>query len=195
MGIKGINASGAQTLCCKLSWLLRRSKRIGWRICNQSKFLLYLSSLWTYLWASNMLRLLQDIKSLQSLTLSGNWVNLVSLEHTLHRLPTLESLDLDHTGIVNVPNGLLRGNPSLRHLNLSQNLLVDLEPLAIDHLEKLETLDLSSNFLMGLSMQFFQEVEKKKRLRMVYLQVSWMLGGQSSNGPKVFIIFICPTLE
>lgn len=127
----------------------------------------------------------EDIKSLQSLTLSGNWVNLVSLEHTLHRLPTLESLDLDHTGIVNVPNGLLRGNPSLRHLNLSQNLLVDLEPLAIDHLEKLETLDLSSNFLMGLSMQFFQEVEKKKRLRMVYLQVSWMLGGQSSNGPKV----------
>ncbi|XP_059096993.1 protein artichoke-like isoform X2 [Tigriopus californicus] len=112
----------------------------------------------------------ENIKSLQSLTLSGNWVNLVSLEHMLHGLPTLESLDLDHTGIVNVPNGLLQGNPSLRHLNLSQNLLVDLEPLAFDHLEKLETLDLSSNFLMGLSMQFFQEVERKKRLRMVYLQ-------------------------
>ena len=40
-----------------------------------------------------------------------------------------------------------------------------------EHLERLEMLDLSSNFLMGLTMQFFQEVERKKRLRMVYLQV------------------------
>eukprot|EP00095_Tigriopus_kingsejongensis_P000473 maker-scaffold1054_size66621-snap-gene-0.8 protein:Tk00473 transcript:maker-scaffold1054_size66621-snap-gene-0.8-mRNA-1 annotation:"insulin-like growth factor-binding protein complex acid labile chain" len=112
----------------------------------------------------------EDVRSLQSMALSGNWINLVSLEHTLHRLPTLERLSLDHTGIVNVPTGLLRGNPELKHLNLSQNLLVDLEPMAFDHLEHLETLDLSSNFLMGLSMQFFQEVERKKRLRMVYLQ-------------------------
>ena len=49
--------------------------------------------------------------------------------------------------------------------------MVDLEPTVFQHLGKLETLDLSSNFLMGLSMQFFQEVEKKKKLRMVYLQV------------------------
>ena len=32
-------------------------------------------------------------------------------------------------------------------------------------------MDLSSNFLMGLSLQFFVEVERKKKLRMVYLQV------------------------
>ena len=71
---------------------------------------------------------------------------------------------------------LSQGTHNLKHLNLSQNLLVDLEPTVFQHLEKLETLDLSSNFLMGLSMQFFQEVEKKKKLRMVYLQVGIYLG-------------------
>ena len=40
-----------------------------------------------------------------------------------------------------------------------------------EKLEHLETMDLSSNFMMGLSLQFFVEVERKKKLRMVYLQV------------------------
>ena len=50
----------------------------------------------------------QDIKSLQSLSVSGNWISLESLEATLYRVPTLEDLDIDHTGIVNVPNSLLQ---------------------------------------------------------------------------------------
>ena len=40
-----------------------------------------------------------------------------------------------------------------------------------EKLDHLETMDLSSNFMMGLSLQFFVEVERKKKLRMVYLQV------------------------
>ena len=40
-----------------------------------------------------------------------------------------------------------------------------------EKLDHLETMDLSSNFLVGLSLQFFVEVERKKKLRMVYLQV------------------------
>ena len=120
--------------------------------------------------------LFQDVRSMQSLSVSGNWVNLATLESLLNRFPTLEHLNLDHTGIVNVPNSLFQGNHALRHLNLSQNLLVDLEPRVFQHLDRLEMLDLSSNFLMGLSMEFFQEVEKKKRMRMVYLQVRQQLG-------------------
>ena len=43
-------------------------------------------------------------------------------------------------------------------------------------------MDLSSNFLMGLSLQFFVEVESKKKLRMVYLQVfRLMLNTYSEN--------------
>ena len=40
------------------------------------------------------------------------------------------------------------------------------------HLDRLETLDLSSNFLMGLSSEFFSEVDRlqRRRLRMVFLQ-------------------------
>ncbi len=133
-----------------------------------------------------------DVRSLHTLTLSGNWIGLDSLGELLRHLPTLERLDLDHTGIVNFPSDLLQGNVNLRHLNLSQvckseshsqsdqaslrvnvfqNLLIDLEPASFSGLERLETMDLSSNFLMGLSLQFFVEVERKKRLRMVYLQV------------------------
>ena len=52
-----------------------------------------------------------------------------------------------------------------------QNLLIDLEPEVFENLDHLETMDLSSNFLMGLNLQFFVEIERKKRLRMVYLQV------------------------
>ena len=52
-----------------------------------------------------------------------------------------------------------------------QNLLIDLEPEVFEKLDRLETMDLSSNFLMGLNLQFFVEIERKKRLRMVYLQV------------------------
>ena len=43
-----------------------------------------------------------------------------------------------------------------------------------EKLDHLETMDLSSNFMMGLSLQFFVEVERKKKLRMVYLQVNFM---------------------
>ena len=44
-----------------------------------------------------------------------------------------------------------------------------------EKLDHLETMDLSSNFMMGLSLQFFVEVERKKKLRMVYLQVYLMV--------------------
>ncbi len=59
----------------------------------------------------------------------------------------------------------------MKRLNLSQNLLIDLDPQVFRHLDRLETLDLSSNFLMGLSEEFFREVEDKDSLKMVYLQV------------------------
>ena len=44
-----------------------------------------------------------------------------------------------------------------------------------EKLDHLETMDLSSNFMMGLSLQFFVEVERKKKLRMVYLQVLYFV--------------------
>ena len=44
-----------------------------------------------------------------------------------------------------------------------------------EKLDHLETMDLSSNFMMGLSLQFFVEVERKKKLRMVYLQVIYLM--------------------
>ena len=62
----------------------------------------------------------EDVRSLRTLTLSGNWIDLPKLGKLLHRVPTLESLALDHTGIVNFPTDLLVGNAGLKHLNLSQ---------------------------------------------------------------------------
>ena len=61
------------------------------------------------------------------------------------------------------------------HCPFFQNLLIDLEPAVFEKLDHLETMDLSSNFMMGLSLQFFVEVERKKKLRMVYLQVNFMV--------------------
>ncbi len=52
---------------------------------------------------------------------------------------------------------ILQGNHAIKNLNLSQNLLIDLDPQVFRHLGRLETLDLSSNFLMGLSEEFFRE--------------------------------------
>lgn len=68
----------------------------------------------------------------------------------------------------------LQGNPHLKHLNLSQNLLIDVEAGVFQQLNDLESLDLSSNFLLGLTQDFFNELEAKKRLRMVYLQVNFV---------------------
>ena len=62
----------------------------------------------------------EDVRSLRTLTLSGNWIKLPKLGRLLQRIPTLEALDLDHTGIVNFPNDLLVGNADLKRLNLSQ---------------------------------------------------------------------------
>ena len=62
----------------------------------------------------------EDVRSLRTLTLSGNWIDLPKLGRLLRRIPTLENLDLDHTGIVNVPGDLLLGNTNLKRLNLSQ---------------------------------------------------------------------------
>ncbi len=52
------------------------------------------------------------MRSVHTLTLSGNWIDLPSLRALLDKFPTLEILDLDHTGIVNVPNGLFEVNNS-----------------------------------------------------------------------------------
>ena len=62
----------------------------------------------------------EDVLSLRTLTLSGNWIDLPKLARLLRRVPTLEALDLDHTGIVNFPSDLLDSNAGLRRLNLSQ---------------------------------------------------------------------------
>ena len=62
----------------------------------------------------------EDVRSLRTLTLSGNWIDLPKLGRLLQRVPTLEALDLDHTGIVNFPTDLLAGNADLKRLNLSQ---------------------------------------------------------------------------
>ncbi len=43
---------------------------------------------------------------MQTLSLSGNWLDMTSLRDLLDRFPTLEVLDLDHTGIVSVPQDL-----------------------------------------------------------------------------------------
>ena len=64
------------------------------------------------------------------------------------------------------------GNQNLKKVNLSQNMLVDLSPQILKKLPQLETLDLSSNFIMGMSDLFFDEIEKRTKMRMVFFQVS-----------------------
>ncbi len=59
---------------------------------------------------------------MQTLTLSGNWIDLPSLRALLEKFPTLEILDLDHTGIVNVPNGLFHVRLSKYVMNPSLGL-------------------------------------------------------------------------
>ena len=114
---------------------------------------------------------IQDIRTLQSLILSGNWLEIENIELILAKAPNLEKLDLDQAGVYTLPPGLFYNNQRIRKFNVSGNYLVNIEPSLISHLDYLEMLDLSSNYFMGLDQIFFDVIKQKSRLKMLYLQV------------------------
>ena len=128
---------------------------------------LYLSSAFIIY---NSIAFLQDMRSLSSLVLSGNWLEIENIELILAKAPNLECVDLDQSGIYTLPSGLFYNNHKLKTINVSGNYLVNLEPAVISNLDQLEVLDLSSNYFMGLDQTFFDVLKQKSRLEMVYLQ-------------------------
>ena len=126
---------------------------------------------------------IQDIRTLQSLILSGNWLEIENIELILAKAPNLEKLDLDQAGVYTLPPGLFYNNQRIRKFNVSGNYLVNIEPSLISHLDYLEMLDLSSNYFMGLDQIFFDVIKQKSRLKMLYLQVSAKI---------VLLVPICP---
>ena len=115
----------------------------------------------------------QDIRSLHSLTLSGNWLSVENIEVLVSKMPNLQKLKIDETGIATLPPGLFYNNLQLKELNISANYLIHLDASVISNLDMLEVLDLSNNYFMGLDQVFFDVLNRKQkpRLKMVYLQV------------------------
>ena len=72
--------------------------------------------------------------------------------------------------MVSVSPGIFQGTEHLEKLNLSSNLLSDLQPGLIEALPRLVSLDLSLNLFGGLEAGFFNSVSSSSALEMVYLQ-------------------------
>ena len=56
--------------------------------------------------------------------------------------------------IVTLQANIFTDTSNLRHVNLSSNYLVSLEPQILKELPKLESLDISYNLFMGLDAEF-----------------------------------------
>ena len=113
----------------------------------------------------------QNVQSLKSLTLSGNWLAIGNIELLVSKMPNLQILNLDNTGLASLPSGVFYNNLKLKELNVSGNYLIHLDASVISTLDFLELLDLSSNYFMGPEQVFFDVLKQKSRLKMVYLQV------------------------
>ena len=111
---------------------------------------------------------------MNTLVLSSNWIPVDNVARLISRMPALESISLDSTGIVTLPHTIFTGNSRLKSVNVSGNFLISMEIDVFSHLGLLEVLDLSHNYFMGLPQEFFDIVRQKPRLKMVYLQV-WKL--------------------
>ena len=112
----------------------------------------------------------QNVRSFRILTLSGNWIAAENLELLISKMPNLDSLSIDQQGLVSVPPSLLNSNHKLKHLNVSGNYLIDFDPVLLGYSDYIETLDLSSNYFLGFEPGFFEALQSKSRLKMVYLQ-------------------------
>jgi len=126
-----------------------------------------------------------DIRSLHSLTLSGNWLSVENIEVLVSKMPNLQELNIDETGIATLPPGLFYNNLKLKELNISANYLIHLDASVISNLDMLEVLDLSNNYFMGLDQVFFDVLNRKQkpRLKMVYLQGNQFVCDQCHIGP------------
>ena len=78
----------------------------------------------------------QDIRSLHSLTLSGNWLSVENIEVLVSKMPNLQELNIDETGIATLPPGLFYNNLKLKELNISANYLIHLDASGSDFLKK-----------------------------------------------------------
>ena len=94
------------------------------------KFQLYKFSM--YFFSSSF----QDIRSLHSLTLSGNWLSVENIEVLVSKMPNLQELNIDETGIATLPPGLFYNNLKLKELNISANYLIHLDASGSDFLKK-----------------------------------------------------------
>ena len=106
------------------------------------------------------------------LGLSDNWLKMDNIEALFKKLPNLEAVNLASSHLVTIPTSLFESNPRIKVFNVSDNYLISIQIGVFNHLHWLETLDLSRNYFMDLSEEFFSEVRRKSRLKMIYLQVS-----------------------
>ena len=87
----------------------------------------------------------QDIRSLHSLTLSGNWLSVENIEVLVSKMPNLQELNIDETGIATLPPGLFYNNLKLKELNISANYLIHLDASGSDFLKKKFSCSLKSS--------------------------------------------------
>lgn len=124
-----------------------------------------------------------DVRSLLELHLSGNWLSMDTIEGLVSRMPSLEKIGLDETGMVSVPSSLFYYNPRLKSVNMSGNFLISLDTSVFSHLDWLEVLDLSSNYFLGMEADFFNVIRQRSRLKMVYLQNNQFVCDQCHIAP------------
>ncbi len=113
------------------------------------------------------------MRSLSEFYVSGNYLDIPNIELILSRMPNLEKVGLDQTGLPSVPTGMFYNNPRLREVNVSGNYLVNFDESIVYSLKNLAVLDLSHNYLMGMDAGLKDALlsYKSDQLKMVYLQV------------------------
>ena len=123
------------------------------------------------------------------MNLENNWLKMENIDALFRKLPNLEDVNLSSSRLVTIPTSIFETNPRIKHFNVSDNYLISIQVGVFNHLHSIESLDLSSNYFMDLSEEFFSEVRRKPRLKMIHLQVLTSDINKSSCFTYIYLFF------
>ena len=120
----------------------------------------------------------QDIRSLHSLTLSGNWLSVENIEVLVSKMPNLQELNIDETGIATLPPGLFYNNLKLKELNISANYLIHLDASGSDFLKK--------EFSHSLKFSTHERLSPSQSAPTILVLKSWVQNMECKNKVWIF---------
>lgn len=163
------------------------------------------SNMFTGLWfayrldlSSNNIRRIEAnafsaLSSLMTLGLNSNAIDSDGIQpNAFHGLKTIYRLSMNHNKLTILRKGMFDGIPGLQYLELRDNQIVAIEPLAFNHAE-LHDLDLSSNRISEISSDVFSHAPNMNSVNLSNTNIAEIKEGFLSSAPKLFSLDLSST--